>query len=76
MKKTRTAAEPHSATQSLYNISAAGGITLAHYILTYVQQRFAVSELTGNADANQDASFPEQLQLDHPWLVENAETRS
>jgi hypothetical protein len=58
----------HSAT--LDNITAADGITLAHNNLTYVQQLFATNELTGNLDPNQDAAFPEQLQRDHPWLVE------
>jgi hypothetical protein len=60
----------HSSMSSLYEISAADGITLAHYNLTQVQQLFATHELTGTIDINQNATYPEQLQLGHPWIIE------
>jgi hypothetical protein len=54
----------------VYEISAADGITLAHYGITYVKQLFGVNEMNGNIDINQNADYPMQLQTNHPWLIE------
>ena len=60
----------HSSMHTLYDISAADGITLAHYNFTHVLQLFGTQELTGTIDLNQNATYPEQLQLNHPWITE------
>jgi hypothetical protein len=42
----------------------------AHYNFTHVQQLFATIDLTRNMDVNQNGTYPEQLQLNYPWLNE------
>ncbi len=59
----------HSVIHSLHNISAADRVTLAHYNLSHVQQLFARNDLTRNIDVNQNATYPEQPQLNHSWLL-------
>ena len=60
----------HSATHDLFQISAADGITLDHYNITYVYQLFRRNDLNGGFHPDQDAEYPERLCQEHAGLVQ------
>ena len=59
----------HGAIQDIFRITAADGITLETFGLTYVGQLWGKDDITGRIDGSADVRYPDNMSLNHGGLI-------